>query len=406
MIHLFLNCSAATAGGGLTYARNVVPRLSGRSGVRSTIVASPTLREEIGEWPNVSWISLDATSSPLRRLWQEQTALPKLIKESAADVLISAGNFALRKSPVPQILLSGNSLYTSSDFRHDLRSRGEYRLLLDTCLKGFGARCSVAWADCTVAPSHAFAKDLERWTNRPVTSIYHGFNRDLFFRNGNPLPLDLEQKFVVPPDTLRLLLVSHYNYYRNFETLIRALPLINEQLQRPVKLFLTCKLDSRQNPGSYRAEPAAALVRELGVGDRMVELGAVPYDLLHRVYRSCDIYVTAAYAETFAHPLVEAMACGLPVVASDLAVHGEICGDAAVYFDRFSPWNLATQVLRVANSPALASRMKEAGRRRALAFSWDQHLDQLIALANHVFAAKRATNDCPGEYVSAIATPR
>ena len=68
----------------------------------------------------------------------------------------------------------------------------------------------------------------------------------------------------------------------------------------------------------------------LGVRDNAtLELGTVPYRSLHRLHRACHIYVTPAYAETFAHPLVEAMSSGLPVVASDLPVHREICGDAA-----------------------------------------------------------------------------
>ena len=57
--------------------------------------------------------------------------LPRLIRQSRAEVLISAGNFALRKSPVPQILLSRNALYTSADFFRDLRARRDYRLWLD-----------------------------------------------------------------------------------------------------------------------------------------------------------------------------------------------------------------------------------------------------------------------------------
>jgi hypothetical protein len=150
-------------------------------------------------------------------------------------------------------------------------------------------------------------------------------------------------------DALRLLYVSHYNYYRNFETLFHALPLMREQLRaRKLQLFLTCRLRSEDNPGSYNAEAASALVGQLGVGDSVVELGAVPYSLLHHVYRACSVYVTPAYAESFAHPLVEAMASGLPVVASDLAVHREICQDAAIYFQRFSPAELAEQVCRVA----------------------------------------------------------
>ena len=88
-------------------------------------------------------------------------------------------------------------------------------------------------------------------------------------------------------DALRLLYVSHYNYYRNFETLFRALPRIRERLGgRKLRLFLTCRLRSEDNPGSYRASAASALVEKLGIGDSVVELGAVPYSLLHQVYRA------------------------------------------------------------------------------------------------------------------------
>src|SRR5208282_1894880 len=165
--------------------------------------------------------------------------------------------------------------------------------------------------------------------------------------------------------------VSHYNYYRNFETLIRALPLIRREVApRPVRLFLTCKLARGANPGAYRPERAAALVRQLKLSEEVVELGSVPYSLLHHVYRSADVYVTPAYAESFAHPLVEAMSSGLPVVASDLPIHREICGEAGVYFQRFSPEELAQRILAVADSSELAARLGQEGMLRASAFSW------------------------------------
>jgi hypothetical protein len=84
-----------------------------------------------------------------------------LIRHSGADVLLSTGNFALYRSPVPQILLSRNALYTSSYFLHDLRDRGDYRLWLDTEVKATLAQWSVRAADCTVAPSEAFANELD-----------------------------------------------------------------------------------------------------------------------------------------------------------------------------------------------------------------------------------------------------
>jgi glycosyltransferase involved in cell wall biosynthesis len=112
-----------------------------------------------------------------------------------------------------------------------------------------------------------------------------------------------------------------------------------------------------------------------------VELGAVPYHRLQHVIRACGIYVTPAYAETFAHPLVEAMACGLPVVASDLPVHREICGNGAIYFPRFSPQQLAERVVELEQSSELRQKLVECGSKRSRNFSWRHHVDGIIALA-------------------------
>jgi glycosyltransferase involved in cell wall biosynthesis len=385
MMHLFLNGVAASAGGGLTYLRNVVPHLSARSDVQTTVAISPDLRQEFRKLPNVMFLDVDSHAGAARRFWQEQTILPRLIRRSGADVLISTGNFALRKSPVPQILLSRNSLYTSEDFFRDLLARRDYRIWMDTRIKGIFAKRSIQWADLTVAPSEAFAQELRQWTGNDVVSIHHGFDRDTFFRDTTPLVVEVREKLDAATDSLRLLFVSHYNYYRNFETLLRAMPLLQDRLtNRRVSLFLTCKLRSEENPGLYAAEVASALVRRLNISNHIVELGAVPYHLLHHLYRASDIYVTAAYAESFAHPLVEAMASGLPVVASDLAVHREICGDAALYFPRFSPELMAEQVLQVYQSSTLRQQLSDAGLKRSRDFSWSAHVAQIVQLAERL----------------------
>src|SRR5439155_26845342 len=103
------------------------------------------------------------------------------------------------------------------------------------------ARRSIRWADLTVAPSEAFADELRRWTSARILAIHHGFDQDAFTRDSSPLAPEVEAKLGAVDKSLKLLFVSHYNYYRNFETLIRALPLLRDQLRgRPVKLLLTC----------------------------------------------------------------------------------------------------------------------------------------------------------------------
>jgi glycosyltransferase involved in cell wall biosynthesis len=393
MIRLFINGIGASAGGGLTYLRNVIPHLSRRVDAETTVMLNPAIRRELGELPNISFVEISesfGTAGALRRFLREQTAIPKLIRRSGAQILISTGNFALWNSPVPQILLSRNSLYVSSDFHRDVRARGEYGIWGDTLVKGFLARQSIRRANVTVAPSESFAQDLSQWSGKEVVSLHHGFDLDAFTAETAPLPAAAEAQLEQARDDLRLLFVSHYNYYRNFETLFRALPLLREHLNgKKVKLFLTCRLSSEANPGSYRAEAASSLVNSLRNSDSVVELGTIPYRSLHHLYRACHIYVTPAYAESFAHPLIESMSSGLPVVASDLPVHREICGDAGIYFSRFSPEALAEQVLRVHESPELAEQLSKNGIRRARDFSWSEHVERLVALAQELMPPQR-----------------
>ena len=113
----------------------------GPASVRVTVALLPALKEEFCGLANVDFLELGGP--PARRFWFEQSALSGLIRSSHADVLLSTGNFALRKSPVPQILLSRNSIYTSADYYRDLRSRHEYRAWLDTHLRAALAKRSM-----------------------------------------------------------------------------------------------------------------------------------------------------------------------------------------------------------------------------------------------------------------------
>jgi glycosyltransferase involved in cell wall biosynthesis len=397
MIRLLINGVAATAGGGLTYLRNVIPQLAGRTDTQTAVLLNPILRAEFEAFPNVAFAEIPGLANANKNSWQrfirEQTALPHLIRQNRAQVLISTGNFALWNSPVPQILLSRNSLYTSTDFLRDLRRRRDYSIWVDTVVKGWLAKRSISRADITVAPSEAFAEELRHWTGKKVIALHHGFDPDAFSSDPTPLSAATADKLNQAHDSLRLLFVSHYNYYRNFETLFRAMPILSNRFNSKVKLFLTCQLQSQKNPGSYRAETAASLARSASLGndsrpaENIVELGAVPYRSLHHLYRACHIYITPAYAESFAHPLIEAMSSGLPVVAADLPVHREICGDAALYFPRFSPESLADRVIEIHDSPGLAKRLAANGQQRARDFSWSGHVDRLVSLAEELVSA-------------------
>src|SRR4029077_2947309 len=124
MTHLFIKSLAASAGRGLTYIRNVLPHLATQPDLQVTVALQPELGEEFRDLKSIQLLEPQVPHA--RRFWYEQSALPNLIRSSQANVLLSTGNFALRKSPVPQILLSRNSLYVSADFYRDLLTRHEF----------------------------------------------------------------------------------------------------------------------------------------------------------------------------------------------------------------------------------------------------------------------------------------
>jgi glycosyltransferase involved in cell wall biosynthesis len=389
-MRLFVNGTGASAGGGLTYLRNVLPDLAEQEDLQCVVALNAGTKDKLPTFPEISFCEPARSKNAFIRFAEEQIVLPRMLRQSRSDVLLSIGNFALRNCPVPQILLSRNALYTSADFYQDVRQRNEFRLLADSRIKASLAKRSILEADLTIAPTDAFARELQLWTGKPVFALHHGFDPNEFFRDQSALPAYIEARLAEHGDAVRLLHVSHYNYYRNFETLFRALALLKARLDgKPVKLFLTCRLSPGQNPGAYKTGRAAQLIRHLGIEEDLIQLGHIPYSQLHQLYRACDIYVSAAYAESFAHPLVEAMACGLPLAISDIAVHREISTGSALYFGRFAPEELAAAVHGITNSPSLAKSLSQQGLRRARDFSWKQHVERILELATSAAQSHR-----------------
>ena len=170
--------------------------------------------------------------------------------------------------------------------------------------------------------------------------------------------------------------------------MIRALPLIQSRLKQQtgqdVQLVLTTNIERGAAYGGYDATAAAELIDRLGVREDIAMLGAIEYGSLHQLYRLCDVFVCPSYSESFGHPLVEAMATGTPVVAADLPVHREVCGQAAVYFEVFDEAALAAQCVRVLSDQTLSEKLKTDGLRRSRQFSWDEHVRQLDALIQRI----------------------
>jgi glycosyltransferase involved in cell wall biosynthesis len=393
---VLINALASTAGGGVTYLRNVLPKLA-QHGVDFCyyVLVPPAHWADYASLANtkVRIETISIRGGLPGRWWWEQTALRRVLKKERIAALVSLGNFGLVAAPVPQVLFNRNALYFSPEFTRDLWGRGEYVNCFEHQIKSWLARFSIKTADLNVAPSEAFLKQLQLVTassSNQFATLPFGFDLEQFTADSEPLPARVREKLNLKPNCRRLLYVSHYNYFRNFETLLRALPALKCALAAQgglqLQLVLTTDLKPGAVYGGYDASAAAVLIEQLNISDNIAMLGDVPYEQLHQLYRLCDGYVCPSYAESFGHPLVEAMALGLPVAAADLPIHREMCGTAALYFDVFNEWALAEQCARLLTDEQLRTGLVERGRQRSQDFSWDKHCQQLVALIRSCLA--------------------
>lgn len=120
------------------------------------------------------------------------------------------------------------------------------------------------------------------------------------------------------------------------------------------------------------------LGRLLG-SDGLLELGAADDEVLRRWYRAADAFLMPSQLEGFGFPVLEAMACGCPVVTSRASSLGEIMGPS-LGFDPNQPEEAAVQLARIANEPDLADRLRAEGPAWAAGFTWQRHLHGVMAV--------------------------
>jgi glycosyltransferase involved in cell wall biosynthesis len=133
-----------------------------------------------------------------------------------------------------------------------------------------------------------------------------------------------------------------------------------------------------------QAPPLEGVVHAGNLGDDLAARNAD--EGLRALYRGALVLALASYHETFGMPMLEAMACGTPVVASRASSLPEIGGDAALYVppDDADAWGTALR--RVTEDFTLRDRLRIAGLNRATHFNWDESAARHLALFREIAA--------------------
>jgi glycosyltransferase involved in cell wall biosynthesis len=121
----------------------------------------------------------------------------------------------------------------------------------------------------------------------------------------------------------------------------------------------------------WGSEDFLVAVEALGLRDHVLFTGFVDDDDLPDLYRGALLFVYPSLYEGFGLPVLEAMACGIPVVTSNSSSLPEVAGDAALLVDPRQPEALAAAMTSIIHDGGLRQALRSKGLVRARAFSWD-----------------------------------
>jgi glycosyltransferase involved in cell wall biosynthesis len=370
---VLINAVSAKLGGAATYARNLARNLAEQAAPGDEFLFIVP-EERAAEMPSgdarVRVLSSDAAGgSYAARWWWEQVTLRGLARRERPDVLFSSANFAMLGCPCPQVLLVRIPLYFSREYLEHVLAEKPVTFRAEIALRRWLVARSVRAADRVMTPTAAMRDDLARFVKIPpgraVVNPY-GVPRERVVRHGGR---KMSGRF-------RILWVSHYADHKNLATLLRAAEILCQETD--FELVLT--LDAALRSGQHTPMPATErelLARLEGVAKLA---GVRSYDETWQLYREADVFVFPSLCESFGHPLVEAMASGLPIVASDIPVHREICGDAAAYFPMLDAAALADALRELMRDAAARDILAARGVERVKEFLWEDHVARLLAL--------------------------
>ena len=167
----------------------------------------------------------------------------------------------------------------------------------------------------------------------------------------------------------------------NTEVALRAFHVSQQLHAHDIKLVIAGKT----NPDKQKLSP---VVEELGLFDQVIWAGFIPEKDLVDVYRSAELYFDPSLYEGFGYQVLEAMACGTPVVCSNVTSLPEIVGTAALISPPMDIYSFAEHIAHVITSAEVATKMRADGIALAHRFSWHKTVTQLMEAYDRALASR------------------
>ncbi len=232
-----------------------------------------------------------------------------------------------------------------------------------------------------ITPSRAYADQLVkyfRFKPEQMCPIHHGVNPA--FRNVSDANIvQVREQFGIEENAI--LTVSNTLPHKNISNLLQAYEILITKYGLENQLVMVGYMDK---------DILSALIKKIAsdpekMRSRIKVISFMPHEQLPPIYSASSFFVFYSLVETFGMPIVEALASGLPVVASDIPVHREILSDGGELVSPEDPEAMAAKMHMIITDKLFQEKMREAAIARSHFFSWEQTAIQTVQVYEEAY---------------------
>lgn len=330
----------------------------------------------IEETPNFKIVRLEGGAYPQ---W-EQLALPKAAKEAGCDMLHCTSNTAPVFTDMPIITTLHDIIYMESSYLKILRGSGSSYQKFGNVYRKLIIPKVVKKSRKIITVSHFEKNRIGAFFgmegNPRLTAIYNGVSEHFKPVTDASELARVKAKYHLP---------DHYFFFlgntdpkKNTKGTLKAYSDFVKQNGTEYKLVM---LD-------YDHDELDRLLSEIGdpgLISQIVLTGYVINTDLPAIYSQCGVFLYPSLRESFGIPMLEAMACAVPVITSNTSSMPEVAGDAALIINPFKPAEITTALNRLLEEKELRSELIAKGIERAARFSWMQMAREVKDLYEEVY---------------------
>jgi glycosyltransferase involved in cell wall biosynthesis len=336
------------------------------SGLRLCALIGPTAQNQFASHSASLDIRLAArtTESPLSRIYVEQVETPRVLRQMQANLYHSLGFVAPLRAPCPTLVSVMDLSFITQPQTHKWFNRIYLSLFTRwSCRRAARVIAISEWTKRDVVEHFALAPDRVDVTPLGVDHEHY-----------KPLPLDEIAAFKAAQG-----IGDHAIFYlgsveprKNLTRLIEAFARLNTQHSAlGARLFIGGNL-------AWKYDDVLARIRQSGLDDKIKLIGRVSDEDLPKWYSACAVFAYPSLYEGFGLPVLEAMACGAPVVTSNVTSLPEVVGEAGIMVEPTNVNALVDALRRVLCGEQLQAEMRAKSLARAAKFTWCRTAEMTI----------------------------